>query len=144
VKQQLQQQWFALEGPSEAQGAIWQLLVHNSSSSSQLVKVPAKPAAAASADDGAEHQLLLLLRLQSSSSVQQLQRQVVLLQLMVDAQMAIASRQRLWSDTVRAGVGADRGLQPHAQDTDQTGCANVVLAVVKTCRLQATLLQHTV
>jgi hypothetical protein len=107
VKQQLQQQWFALEGPSEAHAAIWQLLVHSSSSSStQLVKAPAKPAAAAAAstDIVAEHQLLWLLRLQSSSSVQQLQRQVVLLQLMVDAQTAAASRQRLWSDTVRDGV----------------------------------------
>lgn len=103
-----------LAGPSEAHGAVWQLLMQNNSSS-QLVKAPAKSPAVASADDGAEQQLLSLLRLQSSSNVQQLQRQVVLLQLMVDAHTATASRQRLWSDTVRAWRACRRLRHLHAQ-----------------------------
>jgi hypothetical protein len=109
--QQLQQDCFALEGRCESHGAIWQLLMHTTSSS-QTPKVAAKPtpppAAAATAaggageGEGAQQQLLCLLRLPSSSSVHQLQRQVVALQLMVDAQTAAGSGQRLWSDVVSA------------------------------------------
>lgn len=104
VRQQLQQECFALEGGCESHGAIWQLLMHGSGS--QQPKVAAKPTAAAAAAsrggevEGAQQHMLCLLRLQSSSSVQQLQRQVVALQLMVDAQTAAGSGQRLWSNVV--------------------------------------------
>lgn len=87
-----------MEGACEAHGALWQLLMHTTSSSSQQAKAPAKPAGGA--DEAAQQQLLALLRLQGSSSVQQLQRQVVTLQLMDDAQRAAGNRQRLWSDGV--------------------------------------------
>lgn len=115
VRQQLQQECFALEGPFESHGAIWQLLMHKASGSQQQ-KVASKPAAAAAAAasgggevEGAEQQLFCLLRLQSSSSVQQLQRQVVALQLMVDAQTAAGSGQRLWSNPVSVLVCRQTG-----------------------------------
>lgn len=99
VRQQLQQECFALEGRCESHGAIWQLLMH---ASGKVAAQPATAAAAASGGaevEGAEQHMLCLLRLQSSSSVHQLQRQVVALQLMVDAQTA-GNGQRLWSNVV--------------------------------------------
>jgi hypothetical protein len=106
---------------------MWQLLMHRntttntSSSRKQPLKVPAASAAVTSAGtaastgssgiaegrgEGLQQQLLLLLRLQGSSSLQLLQRQVVVLQLMVDAQAAAGRGQRLWSDdAVRAFQG---------------------------------------
>lgn len=111
VRQQLQQDCFALEGRCESHGALWQLLMNTSNS--QQPKVAAKPtppaptgaaASGAGEGEGAQQQLLCLLRLPSSSSVHQLQRQVVALQLMVDAQTAAGSGQRLWSDGVSAAL----------------------------------------
>ena len=102
VRQQLQQQPFMLGGPFETHGALWQLLLH-AASSQPATKPPAAAAAGAAslaaASDAAQQQLLSLLTLQSSDS-QQLQRQVLVLQLMADAQRAAGSRQRLWSDAV--------------------------------------------
>jgi hypothetical protein len=102
VKQQLLQQQLMLGGPFKAYGALWQLLLHSASSQPAKAatsgKAPAVPLAATAGED-AQQQLLSLLQLQSGN-VQQLQRQVVTLQLMVDAQKAAGSRQRLWGDAV--------------------------------------------
>jgi hypothetical protein len=153
VVQQLQQQCFKLGQPCESHGAMWQLLMHkhntnaattgSSSSRAQPVKQAvsssAKPAGATASsgssggaegrDEGLEQQLLSLLQLQGSSSVQLLQRQVVVLQLMVDAQAAAGRGQRLWSDAVRTsddavGLGwAVHAGWPHVAE----GCASLGL-----------------
>jgi len=106
IKQQLQQQVFQLEGPFEAYGALWQVLLSSNTQQSQssAAKHTATGAPAVLAGEASQQQLLSLLTLQSSS-VQQLQRQVVLLQLMVDVQRAAGCRQRLWSDQVRIRCG---------------------------------------
>lgn len=106
IKQQLQQQCFQHEGPLESHGALWQVLMGGGSASTAQRNMSAKPAAAITAaaaqEAGAQQQLLELLQLQGNV-IQQLQRQVVLLQLMVDAQKAAGSRQRLWSEAVKIG-----------------------------------------
>lgn len=107
VKQQLLQQQLALGGPLEAHGALWQLLLHSASSQPAKAATSNKPAAvqhpATTVGEDAQQQLLSLLQLQSGN-MQQLQRQVVTLQLMVDAQKAAGSRQRLWVDVVSDGT----------------------------------------
>lgn len=110
--QQLQQQCFKLGQPCESHGAMWQLLMHhnttNTNTSSSMAQAAKQTASKGSSDgaegrdEGLEQQLLSLLRLHGGSSVQLLQRQVVVLQLMVDAQAAAGRGQRLWSDVVRA------------------------------------------
>jgi hypothetical protein len=82
----------------ESHGAIWQLLLHPST---QLQKQDGANGTCGAADAGTAQQLVSLLQL-DSSSVQQLQRQVVVLQLMADAQRAAGGQQRLWGKQVRA------------------------------------------
>ena len=98
IQQQLQQQCFQLGAPFEAHGALWQLLTDSSSGSSIQQGPAGRHAAGPHAQQ--QQQLLSLLALPSGGGAQQLQRQVVVLQLMVDVTQAAGSRRPLWGEPV--------------------------------------------
>jgi hypothetical protein len=102
VLQQLQQQAFQLGGAAEAHGALWELVISKSSSSSSRTAVHAAQTGSGSSTAQCG-QLLELLAL-DCSNVSNLQRQVALLQLLADVQQAAGSRQQLWGPEVVAAL----------------------------------------
>ncbi|KAF8064495.1 hypothetical protein HT031_003294 [Scenedesmus sp. PABB004] len=105
VTAQLQHPAFALGGPAEAHGALWELLAARQR----------QPGGAAAAEAGAGcGQLLALLALDPADTAA-LQRQVAALQLLADARGA-AGRQALWGGPVLAALkalaGAVKALPP--------------------------------
>lgn len=115
VVQQLQQPLYQLSGAAEAHGALWQLILcrdQKPSTDPTAAKLGARAGSAAAgtiaqqdtlATNQADCQMLLQLLEMVADAAQQLQRQVILLQLMADAQKA-AGKQRLWDDTVTTAV----------------------------------------